>query len=69
MPTDYREPMTTLLTVEEAATSLRCHRETVRRMISDGRLPAVKLHPARRGAVRIRTEDVERLMQPPMTES
>jgi excisionase family DNA binding protein len=38
-------PTRSLLTVKEAATILRLHPKSVRRMIRDGRLPASRLGP------------------------
>jgi len=46
-----------LLNVTETAVLLRCSAKTVRRLIEDGTLDAVKL----RGVLRIRPEDVHAL--------
>jgi excisionase family DNA binding protein len=47
-----------LLTVNDAAETLRLNPRSVRRLIADGRLPVVRL----RGAVRIQPEDLEGLI-------
>ena len=49
-----------LLTVSEAADRLNCRKETIRRYIADGRLPALKL-PG--GYYRIREEALERCLE------
>lgn len=41
------------LTTHEAAAALGCTPATVRRMIAEGRLPAVRLGPAPRGQLRV----------------
>ena len=48
------------LTLAEVAASTRLHPETVRRMIADGRLPAVKVA----GRWRVRAVDVAALLEP-----
>lgn len=49
-----------LFTLTEVATSTRLHPETVRRMITDGRLPGVKIA----GRWRVRAIDVDALRNP-----
>jgi excisionase family DNA binding protein len=53
-----------LVTVEEAATSLRLHIGTIRRQLNSGVLPGVRIG---RGW-RIRREDLLDLIQPPQSE-
>lgn len=49
-----------LLTVEQAAQLLRTSRQTVRRRIADGSLPALRIPPR---SVRIRRGDLEALLR------
>ena len=51
-----------LLTVREAAERLRLSLAAVYQMIRSGRLLAIRLGP-RRGAIRIRTEDIEQCLE------
>jgi excisionase family DNA binding protein len=52
-----------LLTVKEAAVRLRLHPMTVRRMIRDGRIPAVQLG-GRGASIRVDSDELERLLTP-----
>jgi excisionase family DNA binding protein len=51
-----------ILTVQEAATFVRCHGRTVRRWIASGRLRAAKTHPTQRGRVLIPLENLIRML-------
>jgi excisionase family DNA binding protein len=51
---------TPLFTLGEVAERTRLHPETIRRMVTDGRLPAVKVA----GRWRIRLDDVDALLEP-----
>ena len=53
--------MPDLLTVAEVAARLRCRRETVRRYIAQGQLPARSM-PG--GYYRVREEDLDQLLRP-----
>lgn len=48
------------LTLSEVAARTRLHQETVRRMVADGRLPAVKIA----GRWRVRAADVDAMLDP-----
>ena len=50
-----------LVTVGEAARALRVHQSTVSRWVAAGKMQAIRL-PS--GRLRIRREDVERLLEP-----
>ncbi len=51
-----------LLTVTEAADVLRCSAKSVRRLITEGRLPAIKIAGSR--LIRIEQTAIERLLEP-----
>ena len=52
-----------LLTLRETASTLRCSERTVRRMIDDGRLSALRL--GRPGtSIRVDADEIERLLTP-----
>jgi excisionase family DNA binding protein len=53
---------TRLLTADEAARELRLTRQSIYRMIGDGRLPAVRI--GQDGPLRIEPEAVEALLRP-----
>ena len=53
--------MSRLLSVSEVAEHLGCRKETVRRYILDGRLPALQIIG---GFYRVREEDISQLLQP-----
>ena len=53
--------MPRLLSVSEVAEHLGCRKETIRRYILDGRLPALQIVG---GFYRVREEDIEKLLQP-----
>ncbi len=55
MPNDQQQ----LITLDEAAERLHVHRITVHRLISDGRLPSLKVGRARR----IRASDLDRFIE------
>lgn len=52
------------LTIDEAATELRCGRDTVTRLIQSGRLAAKDLGTGRHHNYRIRRGDLEELADP-----
>ena len=53
--------MQKLLTVAQVAERLNCRKETVRRYIAEGRLPALQIVG---GYYRVRPEDLERFLIP-----
>ena len=56
----------TLISVAEAARRLAFHEDTVRALIKGGRLPAIWItSPGGRRRVRVRIEDLERLVLDP----
>ena len=60
-------PEAILATIEEAATALRLHPETVRLLVANGDLPHIQIRTrpnARRGIVRIRWEDIRTYATP-----
>jgi DNA (cytosine-5)-methyltransferase 1 len=50
-----------LLTLEEAAKTLKVHKETLRRWDKSGKLPAVKVSD--RGDRRYKSEDIEKFIE------
>lgn len=53
--------MKVFITIAQAADILGCHPQTVRRLISVGKLPAFRLGPR---AVRLQRDDVLAILQP-----
>lgn len=51
-------------TIKQAAERLAISQETVRRLISSGKLPAYRVGGSRRGCIRINEADVDALMKP-----
>lgn len=60
-PSPVREPRPQLWTIDDAAEHLKCNRETVRRLISDGNLRAYRYGPR---MVRIDPRDIDRMRRP-----
>ncbi len=52
------------LTIRQAADTLNCHPNTVRRWIASGRLPAYRVGPK---LLRVRAEDIAALARPLVT--
>lgn len=53
-------PPSRYVSIAEAAQRARVSRDTIRRMIADGQLPAYRF----RGQVRIAVEDIDKAMRP-----
>jgi excisionase family DNA binding protein len=60
-------PEALLATVEEAATALRMHEDTVRAMVASGELPHVQIRTrpgAQRYLIRVRWDDIRSIATP-----
>jgi excisionase family DNA binding protein len=53
-----------LLTIAEAAETLRCSTGTIWRMFSDGSLEPVRLRRVRGAQVRVRVAEIQRIVEP-----
>ncbi|MBF4998658.1 excisionase family DNA-binding protein [Nocardia sp. BSTN01] len=53
-------PLSRYVSIAEAAQRASVNRDTIRRMIADGQLPAYRF----RGQVRIAAEDIDKAMRP-----
>ena len=54
---------TELMTMQEVVALLRVSRPTINDWVAQGHLRRVKLGPGKRGAVRFRRDEVERLLE------
>jgi excisionase family DNA binding protein len=64
MAADPHDLPVLLLTVNEAAHQLNCSTETIRQMLRDGSLTPVRLRDVLGAQVRVRTADVQSIVNP-----
>jgi excisionase family DNA binding protein len=64
MATNTRDLPALLLTVREAAQTLNCSPETIRAMLKEGSLEPVRLRQVAGAQVRVRTDEVQRIVNP-----
>ena len=63
------ETLPALLTINEAAQTLNCSTQTVRRMLEEGSLEPVRLRQVAGAQVRVRTDEVQRIVNPEWSRS